>query len=248
MGITAILASAYMWYKKTPYFPFGMPEVRWLLVCRGLGGFFGVFGMYYSLLYLPIADATVITFLAPGLSCWLCSKLINEPFTRIEKLGTLVSFVGVVFIARPTSFFHISGDPPPVSGDADMVSPGNATASAPDASDYNNVSPEERIAAVGIALIGVLGSVCAYTTIRWVGKRAHPCKSMDPFLHRGCLLTIGSDQCQLFRRVVHHCQHRNAICTAWHWVSSARKRQRMVTALFLRVSSTLFAFTVGRYS
>lgn len=63
MGITVVLAMGYMWYKRTPHFPFGMPEVRWLLVARGFGGFFGVSGMYYSLLYLPLADATVITFL-----------------------------------------------------------------------------------------------------------------------------------------------------------------------------------------
>lgn len=83
----------YMLYMKTPHFPFGLPEVRLLLVARGFGGFFGVFGMYYSLLYLPLSDATVITFLAPGLACWACSFLIEEPFTKIEKIGTLVSLV-----------------------------------------------------------------------------------------------------------------------------------------------------------
>ena len=46
MGITVVCASVYMWYKKTEYFPFGMREVRPLLVARGLFGFFGVFGMY----------------------------------------------------------------------------------------------------------------------------------------------------------------------------------------------------------
>lgn len=46
MGITVLCASAYMWYKKTEYFPFGMREVRPLLIARGLFGFFGVFGMY----------------------------------------------------------------------------------------------------------------------------------------------------------------------------------------------------------
>jgi len=39
MGITFLLASGYMWYKKTPHFPLGLPEVRWLLVARGFGGF-----------------------------------------------------------------------------------------------------------------------------------------------------------------------------------------------------------------
>jgi hypothetical protein len=43
MSITVVLASAYMWYKKTPHFPLGKPEVRWLLAARGFGGFFGMF-------------------------------------------------------------------------------------------------------------------------------------------------------------------------------------------------------------
>lgn len=46
MGITAVCSSLYMWRAKTKDFPFGIREVRWLLVARGLFGFFGVFGMY----------------------------------------------------------------------------------------------------------------------------------------------------------------------------------------------------------
>jgi len=45
MSITIVLACSYMWYTKTPHFPLGMPEVRLLLVARGMGGFFGVIGM-----------------------------------------------------------------------------------------------------------------------------------------------------------------------------------------------------------
>ncbi|KJX92166.1 hypothetical protein TI39_contig5901g00005 [Zymoseptoria brevis] len=182
MGITVVLASTYMWRNKTPHFPFGAPEVRWLLIARGFGGFFGVTGMYWSLLYLPLADATVITFLAPGLACWACSFLINEPFTRVEKIGTLVSFVGVVFIARPTSFFAAFSSAPPASGTGDMAAPANDTSNQEsDASNYDDVTPEQRLMAVGIALIGVLGASVAYTTIRWIGKRAHPLISVNYF-------------------------------------------------------------------
>jgi hypothetical protein len=46
MGITAVLSTWYMWWRKTEDFPFGKKEVRWLLVARGFFGFFGVFGMY----------------------------------------------------------------------------------------------------------------------------------------------------------------------------------------------------------
>lgn len=38
-----------MWYKRTEHFPFGMKDVRPLLVARGLFGFFGVFGIYCKL-------------------------------------------------------------------------------------------------------------------------------------------------------------------------------------------------------
>jgi hypothetical protein len=46
MSITVICSSLYMWHKTTEHFPWGLREVRPLLVARGLTGFFGVFGMY----------------------------------------------------------------------------------------------------------------------------------------------------------------------------------------------------------
>ncbi|KAF1835091.1 hypothetical protein BDW02DRAFT_597608 [Decorospora gaudefroyi] len=186
MGITVICSSFYMWYKNTEHFPFGMKEVRPLLVARGLSGFFGVFGMYYSLLYLPLADATVITFLAPSLACWACSYFIREPFTRMEQMAAYVSLFGVVLIARPVSLFsalsHSDEPVPPASGDSDFV-PSNITNASHDrlATDYDSVTPTQRATAVGIAMVGVLGAAGAYTTIRWIGKRAHPLISVNYF-------------------------------------------------------------------
>lgn len=181
MAITVVLASAWMWYKKTPDFPLGKPEVRWLLVARGLSGFFGVWGMYTSLQYLPLADCTVLTFLAPGLVCWLCAVLLKEPFTRREQVATLISFLGVVMIARPTSLFSKSGETPPASGPGDAEPGAKGKPSSGDASDFDNVTPEERLYAVSIALLGVCGTVIAFTSIRWIGKRAHPLISVNYF-------------------------------------------------------------------
>ena len=45
-SITLVLSSLYLHYAKVPDAPFGKKEVRWLLVARGLGGFFGVYGLY----------------------------------------------------------------------------------------------------------------------------------------------------------------------------------------------------------
>ncbi|KAH9876054.1 hypothetical protein J1614_003933, partial [Plenodomus biglobosus] len=186
MSITVILSSYYMWYKKTEHFPFGMREVRSLLVARGLLGFFGVFGMYYSLLYLPLADATVITFLAPSLACWACSYLIAEPFTRMEQIAAYISLFGVILIARPFSFFASISQPNPNPNSDPIPTPAaNSTtpASSPDrlAADYDAVTPLQRATAVGIAMLGVVGAAGAYTTIRWIGKRAHPLISVNYF-------------------------------------------------------------------
>ena len=186
MGITLVLSSAYMWWTKTPHFPLGLPEVRWLLVARGISGLFGVYGMYHSLLYLPLADATVITFLAPGLACWACAVLINQPFTRREQIAGLVSLVGVVLIARPTallSVFNSASDAsPPASPDPDFAVPTNTTtAGSGDAANYDSVTPTQRLSAVGVAMLGVLGTAVAFTTIRWIGKRAHPLISVNYF-------------------------------------------------------------------
>lgn len=177
MGITMLCCIFYMWWASVPYFPFGQKGVRKLLVARGLSGFFGIFGMYYSLQYLPIADATVITFLAPGVAAAGCWILLGEPFTRKEMFATLASLMGVVLIARPTSFFDM--------GDAVVVvsqqegAPANATGNH----DLNlpNPTPGERLGAIGVALVGVLGAAGAYTTIRWIGKRAHPLISVNYF-------------------------------------------------------------------
>ncbi len=181
MGITLLLCLFYMWWRGIDSAPFGPKPVRKLLVARGFGGFFGVYGIYYSLQYLPIADATVITFLAPSVACFACSILIEEPFTRMEQIAAGVSLTGVILIARPTSLFQGHTDPiPTASGAADGALLTNATVSA-DVQQVDGVSATQRLIAVGVALIGVLGAACAYTTIRWIGKRAHPLISVNYF-------------------------------------------------------------------
>lgn len=137
-------------------------------------------------MYLPLADATVITFLAPSLACWACSYLIDEPFTRMEQIAAYVSLFGVVLIARPVSLFAALSHSPetvtPVSANPDPL-PANTTTASPDrlAADYDSVTPKQRAIAVGVAMLGVLGAAGAYTTIRWIGKRAHPLITVNYF-------------------------------------------------------------------
>jgi drug/metabolite transporter (DMT)-like permease len=164
--ITAAGCYLWMYLRSTPSAPFGPPEVRWLLIARGLGGFWGVFGLYYSLTYLDLADATVITFLAPIVTGWVCSVMpgLKEPWTKDEAIAGVVSLVGVVAIVRPGAMF---GGAVPVEG----AGQGGG----------REVTPEQRLVAVLVALVGVLGASTAYTTIRLIGKRAHPLISVNYF-------------------------------------------------------------------
>ena len=104
----------------------------------------------------------------------------------MEQMAAYVSLFGVFLIARPVSLFaalsHSDEPIPPASGDGDFV-PSNATIGDPSrlASEYDAVTPTQRATAVGVAMLGVLGAAGAYTTIRWIGKRAHPLISVNYF-------------------------------------------------------------------
>jgi drug/metabolite transporter (DMT)-like permease len=170
--ITAVCCSGYMWWVNTPDFPFGCKAIRVLLLIRGFSGFFGIFGMWYSMMYLPLADATVITFLAPGVAGLICYFVLREPFTRMEQVATLVALLGVVLIAQPAAFFK-SHD-----GSAEMEnSDGQSSLPGLD----HKTTPRERLTAVAVALLGVLGAAGAFTTLRAIGKRAHPLISVNIF-------------------------------------------------------------------
>lgn len=172
-GVTSLCCLAYMWWMSIPDFPFGKREIRWLLLARGCTGFFGIFGMWWSMMYLPLADATVITFLAPGVAGFVCYFLLKQPFTRLEQLATLVALLGVVLIAQPAALFAKSQPP------ADKTNSSTESRSLPGADHVT--TPQERLVAVGVAFLGVLGAAGAFTTLRAIGKRAHPLISVNVF-------------------------------------------------------------------
>ncbi|PPR00561.1 hypothetical protein CVT24_005464 [Panaeolus cyanescens] len=159
MVITYICCITYMLAAGVPDPFLGPKGVRLLLVCRGFFGYFGLFGIYYSLQYLTLSDATVLTFLAPITTGIAGALLLGETFTKRQALAGLISLAGVVLIARPAALF----------GSSDRPDPGEKGTSS------------ERMVAVGVALVGVLGATGAYTSIRAIGTRAHPMHSMTFF-------------------------------------------------------------------
>ncbi|EKV12666.1 Drug/metabolite transporter [Penicillium digitatum] len=178
MSVTAIASYLYMYFASTPS-PLGTRPVRGLLLLRALFGFMGVYGLYYSVQYLPLSEATVITFLSPIISCYACSQLIpGETFSRKQLCAGLISLGGVVLIARPFS----KRDPSiaiatPTAAAAWALGISASTAEKPP----SETDSYHHIMATIVALFGVLGASGAYTSIRMIGRRAHPLVSVTYF-------------------------------------------------------------------
>ncbi|KAI1505231.1 DUF6-domain-containing protein [Biscogniauxia marginata] len=191
MLTTAVLGSLYMWYKKVPDFPLGQRRVRRLLLLRGTAGFVGLFGLYYSLSYLEISDATAITFLVPTWTAIVCFIWLKEPYGVQEAMAGLIAFIGVILIARPAFLFgHEAANPlfnDPIHK--------NKTLTMLIVDHYNelvladSVPPAQRAIAIMFAIIGTFGAAVAYGTIRMIGKGAHSLISVNYF---AILATIGS--------------------------------------------------------
>lgn len=115
------------------------------------------------------------------MACWACSFLLHEPFTRKEQIAGIISFLGVVLIARPTSLLPHHSDVPPVASEAGDGMPSTNVTIPAGLQGPNHVTSAQRLSAVGVALVGVLGAASAYTTIRWIGKRAHALISVNYF-------------------------------------------------------------------
>lgn len=182
-GLMSMCCLAYMRCIKVPGYPFGQENVRWLLLARGLSGFSGALGMWYSMMYLPLADATVITFLAPGVAGLMCYFALREPFTRVEQLATVVALLGVVLIAQPGALWFSDS-----TSSADRGShPAGQRPEQGLSGARREAAAQQRLMAVGVALLGVLGTAGAFATLRAIGKHAHPLISVNYF---GAICTL----------------------------------------------------------
>jgi drug/metabolite transporter (DMT)-like permease len=152
-----------------------------------------------SLLYLTVADATVICFLAPLVSCLAYSFLLHEPVTSTEKLAGFVSFLGVIVIARPPFLFGAASSTTYSSstncGHAENgFQLANVDCSIDDDATAGQVTSEQRMSAIVVGLLGVCGAAVAYISIRWIGSRAHPLVSVN---YLSVLSTLVSAICLL---------------------------------------------------
>ncbi|KAI9441947.1 integral membrane protein DUF6 [Lactarius psammicola] len=147
--ITCVFLFAYMYWKNISDPFLGPKGVRTLLLLRGLAGVFNICGVYFSLQYLSLSDATVLTFIAPIVTGFSGVVFLREPLSLRETLAGF--FLGVVLISRPQFLF---GSPQAFL-------------------DPSEVTPTQRMLSVTAALIGVLGIAGSFLALRAIGERAH---------------------------------------------------------------------------
>lgn len=169
MFITYLCCLIYMLITKSvPNAPFGPVESRKLLLMRGIFGFFGVCGLYYSLQYLSLSDAVAITFLVPIITGFLAWVILGERYSIIQGICAVVAFAGVLLIAKPSFIF------------GDHVAQNHSVESS---------STKLRLLAIGVGLIGVCGASGVYIIIRKMGKAVHPLLSVSYFAITTCVIS-----------------------------------------------------------
>lgn len=78
---------------------------RRLLVLRGLLGFGALLCFFYSVVHLPLADATVLQYTNPIFAALIAALLLGERLRAFEGACVAASLTGVLLVARPTFLF-----------------------------------------------------------------------------------------------------------------------------------------------
>jgi len=99
----AALALSWVLLRREGLSPWG--NHRTLLAVRGLFGFGALVCFYWSLVHMPLAEATVIHFTSPVFTAVLAALLLREPLRAIDLASVFVSLVGVLLVARPSALF-----------------------------------------------------------------------------------------------------------------------------------------------
>ncbi|MBW3535970.1 MAG: DMT family transporter [Gemmatimonadetes bacterium] len=82
---------------------------RRLLVLRGVLGFIALSAFYYSVVHLPLADATVIQYTNPVWTALIAAVVLGEHLRPVEVVVSVASLLGVALVARPTFLFGGEG-------------------------------------------------------------------------------------------------------------------------------------------
>lgn len=86
-----------------------------LLILRGIFGFGGLSCVFFAVTRLPLAEATVLTYLHPLFTALLAAIFLKEPVGRGVAVGVVLSLAGMLLVAKPAALF---GAPSSLDGPA----------------------------------------------------------------------------------------------------------------------------------
>jgi len=111
--VVALLSGASVWRGRTPW----LGREPGLLLLRGILGLGALTCVYYAVVHLPLADATVLQFTNPMWTALAAALLLGETMASREVTLVVASLGGVVMVARPTFLFgHVSALDPVAVG------------------------------------------------------------------------------------------------------------------------------------
>lgn len=168
MAVTTVWCTSILFWEGKPDALLGPREVRWLLLFRGISGFFGILGIWTAIKFLSLADASVVTFLTPSIVGFYSAIFLRQPYARKEQLASLVALAGVVFIARPSFLFSDLSPSSPSSPAPGVADGGHATAQHP---VEDNENAAYRLTGILFALLSAFGGAGAFIAIRAIGDR-----------------------------------------------------------------------------
>lgn len=84
------------------------PRVAGLLFLRGAAGSTALCFQFYAFQHMPLSDATVIIFSSPIFTGILAYCFLGETWSKVDVASTVLCFLGVLLIARPTDFLAAS--------------------------------------------------------------------------------------------------------------------------------------------
>lgn len=83
-----------------------VPKESWLfLVLRSLGGTLGIFGNFYAVDHLILADASILNKMSPFYTVIFCFLFLGEKIKLIPFLAILIAFCGSMLVAKPSFDF-----------------------------------------------------------------------------------------------------------------------------------------------
>ena len=102
-AVLFILSS--FWIVKGRIFPFWGHQKKFLFL-RGFFGFLALSAFFYTITAMPLADSVVIQYTSPLFTALWSPLILKEKISRHLWTALLLSFVGVIFIAKPGFSFQ----------------------------------------------------------------------------------------------------------------------------------------------